>query len=216
MLMHKPTVKQIFIIGYGGHGYVVIDILRLMQREVTGYCDIVPKQFNPYGLEYLGSERALSPEKREYMEAFISVGDNDLRRKLYEIMSAGGFSFCNALHPSAVISSSVQLGSAVMVAAGTVINPQAKLGNGVICNTGSIIEHECTIGEFSHIAPGAVLCGNVSIGKNCFIGANAVVIEGISIADNVRIGAGSTVVKNIVSPGLYYGSPATERTLRKK
>jgi sugar O-acyltransferase (sialic acid O-acetyltransferase NeuD family) len=200
--------KPVAVIGYSGHAFVVIDMLRLAGRQVTAYCDQEAKTFDPFGLTYLGTEpQAL--ETLKSFDYFPAVGDNRIREKIYvylhnELMRPP----VNAIHPSAILAGSVDIGNGVLIGARTVVNPVAALGNGVICNTGSIIEHECQVADFVHIAPGAVLCGNVKVGRSSFIGANSVIRQGISIGTNVVIGAGSVVTKDIPDNTTVVGNPA--------
>jgi sugar O-acyltransferase (sialic acid O-acetyltransferase NeuD family) len=198
--------KDIVIIGYSGHSYVVLEIFRAMGRTVSHYCEPVEKEKNPYSLSYLGNENEDTVmRKLQSFDCFASIGNNSVRKdtlkRLVDLASI------NAIHPSSIISGTARLGKSIMIGAGAVINAQSVIGNGVICNTGSIVEHECTIGEHSHIAPGAVLCGNVTVGNGTFVGANAVIREGITIGNNVTIGAGTVVTKNIADDCRIVGNP---------
>ena len=200
--------KHIVLIGYSGHSFVVLEIFRAMGRTVSAYCELSEKEHNPYNLDYAGNENeARVIEQLKAAECFVSIGDNQLRRKSYEKADAAALSIINAIHPSAIISETATFGNGVMVAAGVIINAQSRIGNGVICNTGSIIEHECRIGDFAHIAPGAVLCGNVSVGEGSFIGANSVIRQGITIGKNVLIGAGTVVTKDVPDNSRLIGNP---------
>ena len=206
--MHK---KNCILIGYSGHSFVVYGILKNAGIIVTGYFDNEEKFFNPFALNYLGKEADLSAtEKIKETDYFIAIGDNNLRKKIYEQLSQNTNRFpINAIHPTAVIDSSVIIAkSGVMVSANAVINSLAKIGTGVICNTGCIIEHECRVQDFAHIGPGAVLCGNVTIGQQTFVGARAVIRQGINIGSNVIIGAGAVVVKDVADNTTVVGCPA--------
>jgi len=198
------------IIGYSGHAFVACGILTAAGHPITGYCDKEEKVYNPFGLQYYGSEfsnEALAAMKEN--GGFIAIGINSLRNNIYDELSVKQIRFLNAIHPSAVIDPSATISpSAVMIAANVTINPLAKIGTGVICNTACIIEHECVVGDFAHIGPGAVLCGNVKVGKQSFIGANAVIRQGITIGANATIGAGSVVVKNVPDNVTVVGVPA--------
>jgi sugar O-acyltransferase (sialic acid O-acetyltransferase NeuD family) len=203
----KTTVKKpVAIIGYSGHAYVIVDILLSSGRLVTSYCDQSEKQANPYHLQYLGSESEVIKKLKKF-DYFICVGHNGIREKVQMQMSHFLGNPINAIHPSAVISSSVRMGDGVMIAANATLNPLVELGRGVICNTSSSIDHECIIGDFAHIAPGAVLCGNVKVGKSSFVGANAVIRQGITIGNNVMVGAGTVVVKDIPDNTTVVGNP---------
>lgn len=210
----KTTLKKpVAIIGYSGHAYVVIDILLNSGRLVTSYCDAIEKQRNPYHLQYLGKETEVIKKLKKF-DFFACVGNNNIREKIHLQMSEFLGNPINAIHPSAVISSSVILHDGIMIAANATINPLVELGRGVICNTSCSIDHECVIGDFAHIAPGSVLCGNVKVGAKSFIGANSVIREGITIGNNVMIGAGTVVVKDIPDNTTVVGNP--QRILTRK
>ncbi len=210
----KTTLKKpVAIIGYSGHAYVIIDIFLCAGRLVTAYCDSEEKSRNPYHLQYLGKESDVIKKLKKF-DFFTCVGNNAVREKVHLEMSRLLRNPINAIHPSAVISSSVRMGDGVMIAANATINPLVEIGRGVICNTSSSIDHECRIGDFAHIAPGAVLCGNVTVGHGSFVGANAVIRQGIMIGNNVMIGAGAVVIKNIPDNTTVVGNP--QKLLTKK
>jgi len=204
----KTTLKKpVAIVGYSGHAFVIIDILLSAGRLVTAYCDQEAKEFNPYHLEYLGKESDVINKLKKF-DFFACVGHNGIREKIHTNLRQYLGNPINAIHPSAIISSSVKMGDGIMIAANATLNPLVEIGRGVICNTSTSIDHECIIGDFTHIAPGAVLCGNVKVGRNTFIGANSVIRQGIIIGDNVTIGAGTVVVKDIPDGATVVGNPA--------
>ena len=198
------------LIGYSGHAFVAYGILQSAGKQVTGYCDVEEKEYNPFNLVYLGTETSEETIKKlQATDFFIAVGDNQIRSKIYHQLSKRNLVSVNAIHTSAVIDPSANMAThGVMIAAQVTINPLASIGIGAICNTGCIIEHECMVGEFAHIGPGAVLCGNVKIGDGTFVGANAVIRQGISIGKNAMIGAGAVVVKNVADNVTVVGVPA--------
>ena len=201
--------KSAVVFGYSGHAYVVLDVLIANQYYIAGYCDATPKNNNPFNLPYLGSEQEDSVlEKLLSYDAFLGIGSNNIRAKLFEKLVRHRINVPLTIHTSAVVSPSAKIGDGTVVMPGAVINAMAKIGNAVICNSSSVIEHECIIGDYAHIAPGTVLAGNVSVGKNTFIGTNSVVKQGITIGANVVIGAGSVIIKDIADGLTVYGNPA--------
>jgi sugar O-acyltransferase (sialic acid O-acetyltransferase NeuD family) len=202
--------NKFILIGYSGHAYVVHNILESTGKKIFAYCDAIKKESNPFELNYIGTET--SEEGIELLSKncfFISIGNNNVRRKVYKTLAEKSLFSSNAVHVSAILCKSVFIHpNAVMISAGVIINPLTKIGMGSICNTGCIIEHECTVGDFSHIGPGTVLCGNVTVGENSFVGAGSVVRQGITIGKNVVIGAGSVVVKDIPDNRTVMGCPA--------
>lgn len=203
--MSKPVV----IIGYSGHAHTGIDLLTASGYRVVAYCDNEPKAYNPFGLEFFGSERDASVlERLEEFHYFIGVGNNNLlRRRIYESVSTRLGDPVNAVHPSAVISPSVKLSFGHFISANVSVNALTELGRTAVCNTGCVIEHGCRIGDFTFIAPGAVLNGDVSIGDNTFVGANSVIKQGVHVGANVTIGAGTVVLKDVPDGVTIVGNP---------
>lgn len=206
------------IIGYSGHAFVCCGVLHAAGNPVTAYCDVDEKSKNPFGLHFLGSEMT-GEGLQAVMEQpfFVGVGDNHIRKKVFNHFAVLGRYAENAIHPSAIIDSSAKVAnSGVLIAAGVVINPLARVGNATICNTGCIIEHECNVADFAHIGPGAVLCGNVTVGELSFIGAGAVIKQGVEIGKNVIVGAGAVVINNIDDNCVVVGNPAHILKTEKK
>lgn len=198
------------IIGYSGHSFVACSILLACGRPVTAYCDFEEKEFNPYNLTFLGSEN--SDEGHDAVlnsEFFIGVGDNRIRKKVYERLAAFEKFPVAAIHPSAIVDEKAVLSKyGVMICAGAVINPLARIGEGAVCNTGSIIEHECKVDRFAHIGPGAVLCGNVRVGEGSFVGAASVIRQGVHIGAFATIGAGAVVLNDVKDNEVVVGNPS--------
>jgi len=200
---------EIIIIGYSGHAFVVIDTLQQNKHEVIGYLDQAEKSFNPFCLEYMGSEDDQGTIKRLKGHQFIvTIGNNRIRANVFGKMIGRGLIPINAIHPRANIGANLNIGTGNMIMAAAIINSFSKIGNAVIINSGAIIEHECMIEDYAHIAPGAVLAGNVKVGHHSFIGANAVIKEGVTIGNKVIIGAGSVVIRDLADGVKVAGNPA--------
>ena len=211
--MKAKLKKPVAVVGYSGHSYVIIDILLNAGRIVTAYCDAEQKEKNPYRLIYLGKESESLSSLKSF-DYFIGVGHNGIRKKIFTQLYEQLGNPVNAIHPSAIISASVEMNHGIMISANATINPLVTLGEGVICNTSCSIDHECIIGDFAHIAPGAVLCGNVRIGAGTFVGANAVIKQGVTVGRNVTIGAGTVIIRDIPDNTMVVGNP--QRMLYKE
>lgn len=199
-------MKKIELIGYSGHSFVVLESAVNAGHQISGYYDTEEKKLNPYQLKYSGTDSdLLNLQTRSDIHYFIGIGDNQIRKKLFEKFAT--LNWINIIDPSAKVSSTAKLGKAIYIGKNTSVNALATISTGTIINTGSIVEHECRIGEFVHIAPGTTICGNVEIGNNTLIGAGTVIRPGIRIGSNVIIGAGSVIVKNIPDQTMAYGSP---------
>lgn len=74
----------------------------------------------------------------------------------------------------------------------------------VKCNIG----HNCIVGKRSFLAPGVLLGGGTTIGNNCYIWQGVITRSNIKIGDNIIVGAGSVVLNDLITPGIYFGTPA--------
>lgn len=202
-------MKEVVLAGISGHSFVVTDAFILGGWKILGYLNKTEAICNPYNLKYLGFELDESIEMMiSNWQVFPAMGNNEIRKRVYEVLLKLDCKIPTILHPSSVVSSSVQLGNGTIIGANATINSVATVGNGVIINTASVIEHECVISDFVHVAPGAVLAGNVKIGLGSFIGANSVVRQGITVGKNVIIGAGAVVLNDIPDNVSFVGNPA--------
>lgn len=195
-------MKKLAIIGAGGHGKVIAEI-----AERIGYSEVI---FLDDDLK--NSLASGTVDKFQVLvgsfDFFVAIGNNEIRENIFNEIEEKNGNIVNLIHPSATISTAVELGKGVAVMAGAVINTGAYIGNGCIINTASSVDHDCILRDFIHISVGAHLAGTVKVGERTFIGAGATVINNISITNDCIIGAGAVVVNNIDKKGTYIGIPA--------
>ena len=96
---------KIIIIGAGGHGRVVLDILRNNhQFEVAGFIDGNPSLTHQKrdGVEILG-DLSLLPHLADMGigGAIVAIGDNRIRKTYAEELIQMGVNLVSAIHPSA-------------------------------------------------------------------------------------------------------------------
>ena len=194
--------RKLSLVGYSGHAYVCAEIALLNNIKLYGYYEKNKKKENPYNLEYLGQEENINDNNN----IFISIGDNNIRKKIYQKLSHANFK-TKLLHPNSIISSTANISNQVLICSGAIVNPQVKIGFGSIINTGSLIEHGSVIEKFCHIAPGAVILGDVLVGEGSLIGANSVIKQGVKIGKNSIVGAGSVVLTDVNDNCRVVGNP---------
>lgn len=203
--------KDVILIGYSGHGFVVAEAAILNRFPVKYYTELNPVKRDPFNLQYLGLEQDWSSKDWVDKHYFIlGIGDNNIRQKAAALIVSKGKSILNVLHPSISLSRMVEIGYGNFFARNVSIPLLVSIGNNCILNTGCIIEHECVIGNAVHIGPGAVLTGNVQVGDFTFIGANAVVKQGVRIGENVTIGAGTVILHDVEDNKIMVGNPGRE------
>lgn len=196
-------MKQLAIIGAGGHGKVIADIAVLNGYEEIVFLDDNENMIECAGYPVIG--RCKDAEKLT-MDLIIGIGDAKIRKKIF--MSLEKKRMVTLIHPDAVVAKDTVIGTGSVIMAGAVINPGVRIGKGCIVNTCSSIDHDCNVGDFVHVAVGSHLCGMVAIGEGAWIGAGATVSNNLFICQDCVIGAGAVVVRDIVEKGTYVGVPA--------
>ncbi|MEE8169137.1 MAG: acetyltransferase [Phycisphaerae bacterium] len=205
---------DIVIIGGGGHGRVVLDIVRNagLHRPVAvidSNAALAGRRVD--GVPIVGGPEML-PELRTrgVSGAIVAIGDNGARRSLAEEVVELGFDRIQAIHPSAQISTTARIGETVVISAGALICAHCQIGDSTILNTGCIVDHESMIGTAAHICPGVRLAGHVTVESGAFVGIGATVIQNIRIGFDAIVGAGAVVVSDVGPMTTVVGVPARE------
>ena len=207
-------MEKFAIVGAGGHGRVVLDILRASQQgTVVGFIDANPalRGRRIDGVPVLGGPDMLpSLADGSVAGVIIAIGDNGTRRGYAEAASKAGLTLINAIHPSAQVASTVHLGQNVVIAAGVVVCAHCQVGDSVILNTGCIVDHESMIGTAAHVCPGVRLAGHVVVESGAFIGIGATVVQNVRVGFDAVIGAGAVVIRDVDPMTTVVGVPARE------
>lgn len=200
------------IIGAGGHGRVVLDILlQARQHNPVGFLDnnqrIHGRRVD--GLPVIGGIDKLQVlHDRGIRAAIVAIGDNGVRRGLADLLEQNEIELINAVHPSAQIARNATLGNGIVIAAGSLVCAHCQIGDHAILNTGCIIDHESTIGTAAHICPGVRLAGHVAIESGAFVGIGATVTQNIRIGYEAVVGAGAVVIRDVEPMTTVVGVPA--------
>lgn len=203
---------RILIIGAGGHGQVVADIL-LRRRDLdpgiilTGFLDdrqeLAGQAF--LGVPILGGIAARQNIQHEAL--IVAIGVNENRQRVFQLLQQDGEAFAIAQHPKSIVAPDVQIQPGSMICAGVVINTGATIGEAVILNTGSTVDHHNHIGSFVHIAPGVHLGGEVEVGEGALIGIGATVMPRKRIGAWSIVGAGALVHRDVPERSIVVGVP---------
>ena len=205
-------MEEIVIFGASGHARVVADIIiRSGMYKIAGFIDSILEAGDLFhGYPVLGSEEVL-PElaaQQALTQGIIAIGDN-WKREIVSDKVIGlipNFTFVNAIHPTALVDST--LGQGIVAMAGVIANPGTVIGSHCILNTGSILDHDTKMENFSSIAPGVTIGGNCRLGYGSAVSIGATVIHGIDIGEHAIVGAGAVVVRDVPSLTVSYGNPS--------
>lgn len=207
--------ESLIILGGGGHASVIIDTLRqLKMDQELMIIDADPKKWNSKILDVpiVGSDDRIAELVKNGASFFIvgvgSVGNNQLRKKLFELGLRHDLKPFTVIHPTAVRSLRAEVGLGSVLLPGCIVNARAEIGINVIVNSGAIIEHDCILEDHVHVATGARLAGGVTVKTGSHIGIGATIRQQIIIGENAVVGAGSVVIKDINPHAIVAGNPA--------
>jgi sugar O-acyltransferase (sialic acid O-acetyltransferase NeuD family) len=210
----SPSAAHAGWIVYGarGHGRVVADTLLALRANVIAFVDDDAKLRDTVqlGVEVRDFDW-LRAHNTDGLLVALAVGDNVVRRDLFEKCTRVGLSLGTVVHERAVVSSYASVARGTVILAGAVVNANASVGEGAIVNTGAIVEHDVIVGPFAHVSPNAVLAGGARLGELSHLGAGAVVRDDTCVGSRTTIGAGAVVTKHIGDGVVAFGVPARVR-----
>ena len=142
-------MKSLLIIGAGGHGTVVKEVAKACGYDRIEFLDDTsPKA--------LGKISEIDKFK-EYENLFISIGNNKLRKKLFDIAKENGYKIPSLIHPDAYISESAVISEGTIVEPKAVINSNVIVGSGCIVSVGAIVDHDAIVEDYAHVNAGTVI-----------------------------------------------------------
>jgi len=194
--------KPHIVIGGGGHGAVLVDMMQLLGLSIAGIVDpgLEAGSIGPGGLKILGGDEVIfeqDPSAIKLVNGVGSVGATLVRHGVYDRFAQRGFSFATLVHPSAIVAADVELGAGVQVMAGVVLQTGVRVGANSIINTRAGLDHHCIISAHVHIAPGVTLSGNVEVGEGSHIGTGVNIKQKVVVGSNVVVGIGVAVLAAI-------------------
>ena len=216
-------MEKIVILGAGGLAREVLDIFLACnavksQYDMLGFIDDNPamhgKELNGYPV--LGDFGWFETTDATSIRLISATGNPVTRSKMVQKAVSRGLEFCNVIHPTAVVTPFVTLGSGVVIAAGCVFTNQIKIGNHVYMNLDCTVGHDCIIEDYCNINPGVHISGNVHIKPGCDIGTGAAIVQGVTIGQWSIVGAGAVVVGDIPANVTAVGVPAKVIKMREE
>lgn len=200
------SVPAIVVYGGGGHGRVLLDLLRALGRyDVVG---VVDDHLRPgddvLGAPVLGGSEVLAELRAREVTLAVNgiggIGRIQSRIEVFDRLAAAGFSCPSLVHPRAVVEPSATLADGVQVLALAYVGSAATIGFGSLVNTAAVVNHDCVLGHCANVSPGGLLAGQVALGDRAMVGMGATLNVGVRVGDGSLIG-NSAVVKADVDDG---------------
>ena len=207
MSRNDPDRQDVVVVGAGGHGRELVDVLR-RTRTVLGVVDDGPVdagRLERLGVPLLGTTDWLLEHPGEFV---LGIGTSAVRRRLAERLGRAGCTAVGARHPDASVGSDVRLGTGVVLFDRCVVTTNVTLGDHTHLNVGCAVQHDSVVGRFVQFSPGVLVNGDCTIGDDVFLGSGAIVTRGCSGGAGARVGAGAVVLDDVAPGTTVVGAPA--------
>jgi len=212
-------MKKIYIIGAGGSGREVVEIIKdlniiELSYEICGFIDdnhdIWGTTIN--GIKVLGGVDFLIEESTKHeCYAVISIADCDIKEDIARRLNRY-VTWENIVHPTAKIWSFVDIGHGNIIEPFVFVGPNAQIGNHVLINTKANIGHDSIIEDYSSIMCLCDITGNVHIEKKVYVASRVSVIPGLTVGKSAKLGAGAVIIKDVKPNVTMHGYMAVEAT----
>ena len=208
-------MNSVVIIGAGGFGREVLEIFKDHNRvsktwNILGFIDenkeLHGKMVNGYPV--LGDLDWLGKHNSSDLGCVCAIGACETRRRVVEKLEEVGINFCNAIHPSVIMSEFVELGQDVIICAGSILTVNISIGNHVHIDTNCTVAHDAVIGDYCRLNPGVRINGENHLGEGVYVGTGGTFIQKVSVGNWATIGAGAVVIDDIPERVVAVGVPA--------
>jgi sugar O-acyltransferase (sialic acid O-acetyltransferase NeuD family) len=135
------------------------------------------------------------------------IGSPKAREKVVTDLNLRGVHFAVGIHPTVVMSDSVEVGAGSIITAGNILTTNIKIGNHVILNLACTVGHQTLMEDYVTVNPGANISGNVTLRQGSYIGTNATVLEKITVGANSIVGACAVINKDLPANVTAVGVP---------
>ena len=176
-------MRHLIVIGAGGHARSIADIV-LEQGEcsLVGFVDdAYPDLKSVWGFPVLGKVDTAAGLRGMAEYAFVAIGNNKVRERLFQVLADAGFGMPNIIHPRAIVSPRAILGHGVAIMAGAVVGTEASLGDGTIMNAGAVVDHDARVENFGHLGVNAAMAGGSKLGRGAWMQAGSAIGYGVEV-----------------------------------
>lgn len=191
-------MEKIIIIGGGGLGKIVIDILVSDARfEIEGVIDPSLSVDKVNGIKVIGPDSEL-PDilKSGIRKAVLAIGGVSLETNIgridkYSRIEKMGFEMVNCIQKGSYISPTAKIGKGNIMIGSCYIGPNVKIGSGIIMHPFTSVEHDSILEDYLQLSQGVKVAGGARIGRASFIGMGANIIQGAVVPEKTFVKSNS-------------------------
>ncbi len=207
---------DLVIIGAGGHGREVLDIVTAVNAvrrtwNFLGFLDDGPVdlgRLDRLGVELLGATDLLPALGAHHV---IGIGDGAIRRRVDAVATAAASPAARLVHPLASVGADVELGPGCVLFPGARVTTNVRVGRHTHLNANSVLSHDCSVGDYVTLSPLTAVNGSVTLGDEVYLGTGSSVLPGLSIGAGAMVGAGAVVIGDLPAGCTAVGVPARPR-----
>ncbi|HIA55369.1 MAG TPA: transferase [Candidatus Melainabacteria bacterium] len=193
---------RIAIVGAGGHAKVVHEAA-ISSGIFEVVCFVDEGQAGGKLLE-----TPINAEISTVENFIVAIGDNRVRKEIYDRYVAKGLVPVTIVHPRAYIAKTAQVGDGTVILAGVNVSTCATIGDNCIINTAATVEHDCVVESHSHVSVGVQMAGNCRIEEGALVGIGSTIIPGKTVGAWSVVGGGGVVVSDVGRETTVVGVPA--------
>lgn len=208
-------MKEIYVLGIGGSSFARIDLASACGYTVKGlyhYNDDRTGQID-HGYTVLGSFADLLSQDLHGKSFLLTMGNMNIRKELFEKITAKGGCVPSLIHPTAEISNFAIISpKGVLIDSQTIVQSDCIVEEGAFICAQSIVCHQTKIEPYVFIAPQSLIGARLIIHEFSFVGQSATIISTKvkEVGHHALIGAGAVVTKPVKSGVTVVGNPAKE------
>jgi sugar O-acyltransferase (sialic acid O-acetyltransferase NeuD family) len=216
--MMSGIAKEIYIVGAGGFGREVADIVRAVNAAaaepvfcIAGFVDDDETLWGEAAndVHVIGSVESLRElavgGARPY--AVMAIGNPQVKRTIAERLG-DSVAWETVIHPSAIISPYAEIGEGTIVNAYSFVKCNVVMGKHCCLNSTSSIGHDAVLGDYVSVMCHCDITGADKLEEGVYIATSVAIIPGVTVGKDAFVGAGSVVLKDVEAGTRVFGQPA--------
>jgi sugar O-acyltransferase (sialic acid O-acetyltransferase NeuD family) len=197
-------MKDVIIIGAGGHAAEIEDYIRFAEEvtggknlNIIGFLDDNPESYARYKFHspLIGGASNHNVIPGHYY--LIGIANLKYRRFFVDKYRSEGALFSSFAHPTAFISESAKISEGSVIGPHANLGPNAMVGKYTLINSRCSLGHDTVVGDYNFISPNVCFSGFTKIGDENLFGINASTIPNIVVGNRNKIAAGMVLDQNV-------------------